>query len=60
MHARNKHSSLLDPFVSYEKMECCEYAPFTLVLSLWKSPTVLYVVKLFSAALTRVTNLPSI
>ena len=23
--ARDKHSSLLSPFVSYEEMKCCEY-----------------------------------
>jgi hypothetical protein len=23
----DKHPSLLDPFVSYEKMKCCEYDP---------------------------------
>jgi hypothetical protein len=25
--ARDKHCSLLDPFVIYKKMQCCEYAP---------------------------------
>ncbi len=25
--SRNKHSSLLDPFVTYEKVKCCEYGP---------------------------------
>jgi hypothetical protein len=27
MLVRDKHSLLFDPFVSYEKMKCCEYAP---------------------------------
>jgi hypothetical protein len=27
MLVRDKHSSLLDPFVSYTRMKCCEYRP---------------------------------
>jgi hypothetical protein len=27
MFVRDKHTSLLDPFISYEKMNCCEYSP---------------------------------
>jgi hypothetical protein len=27
MLVRDKHSSLLGPFISYEKIECCDYAP---------------------------------
>jgi hypothetical protein len=27
---RNKHSSLLDPFISTQKMKCCEYAPWSM------------------------------
>jgi len=28
MLVRHKHFRLLYPFVSYEKMKCCEYAPW--------------------------------
>jgi len=28
MLVREKHSCLLDPFVSYVKMKCCEYTPW--------------------------------
>jgi hypothetical protein len=30
MLVRDKHFSLLGPFVCYEKIKCCEYAPWSL------------------------------
>jgi len=36
MLVRKKHSSLLDPFISYAKMKCCEYAPWIILIEVIK------------------------
>jgi hypothetical protein len=37
MPVRDKHSSLLDPLVSYKKMKGCEYAPSNLIICFYKA-----------------------